>query len=80
VVEEARAVLAQLERIEELEREAAPAAVVLDEVRSLLTAAEAWVRVERAAAAAAADALEGLREALEDGDLRDLGPSRTLIA
>jgi hypothetical protein len=45
-MEEARTVLARLERIEALERADAPAATLLDEVRALLAEAEAWVRLE----------------------------------
>ena len=63
-MEEARAVLRRLERIEALERDAAPADVLLAEVRALLAEAEAWVRVEPAAADLAEDALERCRAAL----------------
>jgi len=66
-VEEARAVLARLERIETLERDAAPAAAVLEELRSLLVEAELWARVEKASDSATADALDGLRTALDRG-------------
>jgi hypothetical protein len=45
-VDEARAVLERLERIEELEHRGAPADALLTEVRGLLHAAEAWVRAE----------------------------------
>jgi hypothetical protein len=53
-VEEARAVLERLERIEALERGGAPAPELLDELRALVREAEAWARLEgddRAAAA-----------------------------
>jgi hypothetical protein len=60
-VEEARAVLARLERIEALERDRAPAAAVLREVRALLSEAEAWVRVERPDGDDVLDALERCR-------------------
>jgi hypothetical protein len=63
-VDEARAVLARLERIAALDREAAPAGVVLAEVRALLAEAEAWVRVEPGGTELAADALERCRAAL----------------
>src|SRR5207245_1530660 len=45
-MEEARAVLARLERIERLDHAGAPAQDLLEEVRSLLREAEAWVRAE----------------------------------
>jgi hypothetical protein len=45
-MDEARAVLARLDRIETLEREGAPPGVLLDELRGLVQAAEAWVRLE----------------------------------
>jgi hypothetical protein len=45
-MDEARAVLARLDRIEALEREGAPPGVLLDELRGLVQAAEAWVQVE----------------------------------
>jgi hypothetical protein len=45
-VDEARAVLARLDRIETLEREGAPPGALLEELRGLVQAAEAWVRVE----------------------------------
>ena len=61
-MDEARAVLARLDRIEELERERAPAATLLAEVRSLLVEAEAWVRAEPVGTEGARDALERCRE------------------
>jgi hypothetical protein len=45
-MDEARAVLARLDRIETLEREGAPPGVLLEELRGLVQAAEAWVRQE----------------------------------
>jgi hypothetical protein len=53
-VEEARAVLGRLERIEALERSGAPPAELLDELRALVHEAEAWARRERDDDAAAA--------------------------
>ena len=64
-MEEARAVLARLERIDALERDDAPAGVLLGEVRALLREAEAWVRTERAGTDAASDALRRCEEALK---------------
>jgi hypothetical protein len=45
-MDEARAVLARLDRIETLEREGAPPGVLLEELRGLVHDAEAWARVE----------------------------------
>jgi len=45
-VDEARAVIDRLERIELLERDGAPPAVMLEELRGLVREAEAWARVE----------------------------------
>jgi hypothetical protein len=45
-MDEARAVLARLDRIEALEREGAPPGVLLEELRGLVQAAEAWARLE----------------------------------
>jgi hypothetical protein len=47
-VDEARAVLRRLRRIEALERERAPARSILAEVRALLEEAEAWLAAEPA--------------------------------
>ena len=63
-MDEARAVLARLERIEALEGSGAPAAVLLEEVRGLLRDAESWVRAEPSGTDLAASALERCREAL----------------
>jgi hypothetical protein len=67
---EARAVLARLERIEALEAAGAPAGVLLDEVRGLLADAEAWVRVEREGTDLAETSLERCREALREAEDR----------
>ena len=45
-MDEARAVLARLDRIEDLEREGAPPGVLLEELRGLVQAAEAWAKLE----------------------------------
>jgi hypothetical protein len=66
-VEEARAILERLERIEALRRDEAPAGVLLAEVRALLSEAEAWVAAEGAGEPASA-ALERCREALASGE------------
>jgi hypothetical protein len=54
-MDEAEAVLARIERIRELERAAAPASELLEELRWLVVEAEDWARAEgdpRARAAA----------------------------
>jgi hypothetical protein len=67
-MDEARAVLARLERIDRLDRAVAPPGLVLGEVRALLVEAEAWVRAEPSGTAAAELALDRCRRALvEEG-------------
>ena len=64
-MEEARRVIHRLERIEQLRRADAPAAVLLEQVRRLLAEGEAWLAVEaREGGAGARAALEDLRERL----------------
>jgi primosomal protein N'' len=53
-VEEARAVLARLERIEELDRAGATPEALLPELHALVREAEEWARRERDPAAEAA--------------------------
>ena len=53
-MDEARAVIERLDRIETLEREGAPARVLLEELRGLVHDAEAWARLEGDERAAAA--------------------------
>jgi hypothetical protein len=53
-MDEAEAVLERIERIQELERAEAPAEVLLDELRQLVTEAEEWARAEGDARARAA--------------------------
>ena len=64
-MDEARAVLRRLGRIEALEREGAPPRSLLAEVHALLDEAEAWVASERGGADDAEAALERCREALD---------------
>ena len=45
-MDEARAVIDRLERIELLERSGAPPTVLLEELRGLVHDAECWVRIE----------------------------------
>ena len=62
-MDESRAVLERLERIEALDRSSASPAELLAELRGLLHDAEAWVRVE--GGDAADEAVIRLRGALE---------------
>jgi hypothetical protein len=64
-MDEARAVMHRLERIEALEREGATPQLLLAEVRELLREGEAWVRAEGEGAEPAGDVLERCRLAYE---------------
>jgi hypothetical protein len=78
-VEEARAVLARLERIDALDRARADPAVVLGELRELVREAEVWARRERDARAASA--VEGVAERVigcPSAPVSPLGASGTL--
>jgi hypothetical protein len=72
-MDEARRVLARLERIEVLQREQALPADLLGELRALLHEAEAWARAEHDVPEKALQALASGREKL--GKM-----SRTLLA
>jgi hypothetical protein len=72
-MEDARRVLARLERIEALDRESARPGDLLAELRALLVEAEAWTRAERTVPDEAVDAVERCRALLEDS-------RRTLLA
>ncbi|MGE5275287.1 MAG: hypothetical protein ACM3QU_16190 [Verrucomicrobiota bacterium] len=72
-MDEARRVLARLERIESLDRRRAHPAELVEEVRALLAEAEAWRRAERTVPDAAVEALDRCRALLEE-------PGRTLVA
>ena len=63
-MDEARAVLHRLERIEALEREGASARSLLAEVHALLEEAETWVRAERDGTDLADHALRRCRDAM----------------
>jgi len=65
-MDEARAVLRRLERIEALDRERAAPTALLAEVRALLSEAEAWVAVEGPGSEAAEEALDRCRDALAE--------------
>jgi hypothetical protein len=62
-VDESRAILERLERIEALDRENAPPRELICELRALLREAETWARTEGGDVAAMA--VEDLRAALE---------------
>ena len=64
-MEEARAVLDRLERIEALKYSEAPVETLLEEVRLLLAEAEAWIEADGPSERAEA-ALEACREALAE--------------
>ena len=71
-MDEARAVIHRLERIEALEREGAAPQLLLAEVRELLREGEEWVRAERIGIGPAAETLVGpAAEALERSRLAD---------
>lgn len=72
-MEEARRILARLERIEALDRECALPGALLTELRALLADAEAWARAERQVPETALEAVERCRLMLQ-------GTSRTLLA
>jgi hypothetical protein len=63
-MDEARAVLDRLDRIEALDRDTAPAGELLDELRGLLREAETWLRTEPDTQGAV-EALAGCRQALD---------------
>lgn len=65
-MDEARAVLQRLRRIEVLEREGAPAQSLLAEVHALLDEAEAWLGAEGTGTEPAEAVLERCREALTE--------------
>jgi hypothetical protein len=63
-MDEARAVLERLNRIEALERERADPRTLLAELRELVREAEAWVRVEHEPGRAV-EAVERCKDALD---------------
>ena len=65
-MDEARAVLDRLDRIASLDREAAPAGELLEELRDLLREAETWLRAEPDPHGAV-EALAGCRRAMDTG-------------
>jgi hypothetical protein len=75
-MEKERAILEGLERIDGLRREDAPAGLLLEAVRSLLSDAEEWVREDPAVPPGVAGAIERSNEALAAGESR----SKTALA
>jgi hypothetical protein len=67
-MDEARAILRRLRRIEALEHEHAPARMLLAEVHALLEEAEAWVSAEGDGAEPADAALARCRDVLAAGN------------
>jgi hypothetical protein len=67
-MEKEHAIFERLERIDGLRREDAPAGVLLDEVRALLSEAEDWLRAEPGAPSHAAEAVARSQAALEAGE------------
>jgi hypothetical protein len=78
-MEEARRVLARLERIEALDGEHALPADLLAELRALLTEAEAWARAEHSVPEEAVQAMDRCRDLLGGRKMRR-NSSRTLLA
>jgi hypothetical protein len=66
-VEKEHAVYERLERIDGLRREDAPADVLLDEVRALLSEAEDWIRSDADAPSEASGAVARSQAALDAG-------------
>jgi hypothetical protein len=79
-MDEARRVLARLERIETLDRARAGPHDLLEELRSLLSEAEAWVRAEHPVPDEAMHAVDRCRQRLYEPEIADLTAGRTLLA
>jgi hypothetical protein len=71
-VEKEHAVYERLERIDGLRREDAPAEVLLDEVRALLSEAEDWLRDDSSVSSLTTAAIDRTRAALEAGEVISL--------
>ena len=69
-MDDSRAVLERLERIEALDRSGASSAELMEELRALLVEAEAWSR--REGGDAGARAVADLREALDSAQGRNV--------
>ena len=79
-MEEARRVLARLERIETLDRQRAQPGDLLAELRALMAEAEAWSRAEHTVPEEATDAVERCREMLCNPETAVGNSGRTLLA
>jgi hypothetical protein len=74
-MEEARRVLARLDRIEALQRGGASTGAVLEQVRALLAEAESWIRAEPPGEAhAAQEAVERCRQTVDRAVLDSARP------
>ena len=76
-MDESRAILERLERIEELEHAGATAVELVDELRALLVEAEAWSRQE--GGQEGARAVEELRSALDSAQDQNV-PAHVAVA
>jgi len=72
-MDEAKRLLARLDRVESLDRESVHPGVLLAELRQLIAEAEAWTRAERTVPEAAVEAVARCRKRLEEA-------GRTLVA
>jgi len=79
-MEEARRLLARLERIEALDRGQAAPGDLLAELQVLLAEAETWARAEHPVPNAAIEALDRCRELLCEAGNAERISSRTLLA
>jgi len=79
-MDEAAHLLDRLDRIARLDRDKAPAQVLLAEVRALLTEAEAWARTEARDDERAQTAVRALNTSLERATRAAEGVKRTLVA
>jgi hypothetical protein len=72
-VEEARAVIARLDRIEAMERANEPASLLLRELELLVADTESWLECEGQPAVVAREALERCLRALERAPVEPCG-------
>ena len=79
-MEEARRLLARLDRIEALKLAKAGPGVLLTELRALLREGEAWRAAEGEGPGSAADALAGIAERLSEHDLAQERDVRSGVA
>jgi hypothetical protein len=79
-MEEARRLLARLDRIESLDRRRAPPAELLAELQALLAEAEAWARAEHPVPGTAIESLDRCRDLLSRSENAEPNSGRTLVA